>query len=338
MPESKRDRPIPAESVETARPWRLPFWTEAPVHVVERDDDEESEEDSETDAIPYPTAEELEAIRRDAYNDGLEQGLVEGRQQGQADGFSAGFEEGQKEGRVKGQQEGKTEGSRLGYEEGKASGAEDVAAELTRLRQIVATLQAALTERDRQLPDVMIMLLTRMSEQVLGHELKAGAPAIARYVKESIALLPDGEEIAKVHVSEVDYELAHSGVPGIQLTADPELGAGECRVESRNSMVEYSVSEHLQQALLAMAEQMLTSAGDFPAEGESDLLDDIPPALKEEQEEQEQEPVQEPELTPPEPDDIPIPEEDDIQPPAEGEIPTPSESTVDDPEAGNEPQ
>jgi len=103
-------------------------------------------------------------------------------------------------------------------------------------------------------------------------------------------------------------------------------------------MVEYSVSEHLQQALLAMAEQMLTSAGDFPAEGESDLLDDIPPALKEEQEEQEQEPVQEPELTPPEPDDIPIPEEDDIQPPAEGEIPTPSESTVDDPEAGNEPQ
>jgi len=315
MPESKRDRPIPAESVETARPWRLPFWTEAPVHVVERDEDEEPAEENEADAIPYPTAEELEAIRRDAYNDGLEQGLVEGRQQGQADGFSAGFEEGQKEGRVKGQQEGKAEGNRLGYEEGKASGAEDVATELARLRQIVATLQASLTERDRQLPDVMIMLFTRMAEQVLGHELKAGAPGIARYVKASIALLPEGEEIAKVYVSDVDYELAHSGVPGIQLTADPELAAGECRVESKNSMVEYSVSEHLQQALLAMAEQMLTTADDFPAEGESDLPDEIPPTSD-----------QEPELTPPEPDDIPVPSDNTVDDP------------VDDTEAGNEPQ
>ncbi|MEK9712501.1 MAG: flagellar assembly protein FliH [Thalassolituus sp.] len=303
MPDSKRDRPIPAENVETARPWRLPFWTEAPAYAVEREADDEVIDETEENTIPYPTAEELEAIRRDAYNDGLEQGLVEGRQQGKADGFSAGFEEGQKEGRVKGQQEGKTEGNRLGYEEGKASGAADVAEELKRLRQIVSTIQASLIERDRQLPDVMVMLLSRLAEQVLGHELRAGAPAIARYVKESIALLPDGEDIARVYVAEDDYTLAHDGAPGISLQVDPTLTPGECRVESQNSLVEYSVSDHLQQALLSMAEQMLTAAGDFPTERETQM-----------------------------PDSTDVPEPGEIEPPEPDEVPEPSTAEVSDTE------
>ena len=84
----KRDAPIPAESAEEARPWRLPFWTEPPVHAVERepevddpDGDAESHTDSNDSHPDFPTAEELEAIRREAYNAGLEQGLVEERRE-----------------------------------------------------------------------------------------------------------------------------------------------------------------------------------------------------------------------------------------------------------------
>ena len=96
----KRDAPIPAESAEEARPWRLPFWTEPPVHTVEREPDPDAEKvdaESADDNSPpnFPTAEELEAIRREAYNAGLEQGLVEWRQQGHKDGYDAGFAEGQ---------------------------------------------------------------------------------------------------------------------------------------------------------------------------------------------------------------------------------------------------
>ena len=42
----KRDSPISAEDINDARPWRLPFWTEPPVHVVKR----EAEEDAKAEA------------------------------------------------------------------------------------------------------------------------------------------------------------------------------------------------------------------------------------------------------------------------------------------------
>jgi flagellar assembly protein FliH len=278
----KRDAPIPAESAEEARPWRLPFWTEPPVHAVERepevddpDGDAESHTDSNDSHPDFPTAEELESIRREAYNAGLEQGLVEGRQQGHKDGYDAGFAEGQADGQAKGFDAGKKEGSTAGFQEGKALGSQEVTDEAQRLRQINATLTAALKERDAELPEVMLMLLTRLAEQVLEHELNSGADSIAQFVDKAIAALPSGEALAKVYVSEADSELLASYSAASKLLVDKTLNAGECRVESENTLVEYSVSESLQQTIVALANKLLTASDGYPddSSGESALLD-----------------------------------------------------------------
>lgn len=276
----KRDAPIPAESAEEARPWRLPFWTEPPVHTVEREPDPDAEKvdaESADDNSPpdFPTAEELEAIRREAYNAGLEQGLVEGRQQGHKDGYDAGFAEGQADGQAKGFDAGKKEGSTAGFQEGKALGSQEVTDEAQRLRQINATLTAALKERDAELPEVMLMLLTRLAEQVLEHELNSGADSIAQFVDKAIAALPSGETLAKVYVSEADSELLASHSVANKLLVDKTLNAGECRVESENTLVEYSVSESLQQTIVALASKLLTASDGYPddASGESALID-----------------------------------------------------------------
>ncbi|MEC8907548.1 MAG: FliH/SctL family protein [Pseudomonadota bacterium] len=276
----KRDAPIPAESAEEARPWRLPFWTEPPVHTVEREPDPDAEkvdaESADDDSPPnFPTAEELEAIRREAYNAGLEQGLVEGRQQGHKDGYDAGFAEGQADGQAKGFDAGKKEGSTAGFQEGKALGSQEVTDEAQRLRQINATLTAALKERDAELPEVMLMLLTRLAEQVLEHELNSGADSIAQFVDKAIAALPSGETLAKVYVSEADSELLASHSVANKLLVDKTLNAGECRVESENTLVEYSVSESLQQTIVALASKLLTASDGYPddASGESALID-----------------------------------------------------------------
>lgn len=276
----KRDAPIPAESAEEARPWRLPFWTEPPVHTVEREPDPDAEapdaEAADDDSPPnFPTAEELEAIRREAYNAGLEQGLVEGRQQGHKDGYDAGFAEGQADGKAQGFEAGKKEGSTAGFQEGKALGSQEVADEAERLRQINATLTATLKERDAELPDVMLMLLTRLAEQVLEHELNSGADSIAQFVDKAIAALPSGETLAKVYVSEADSELLASHSAASKLLVDKTLNAGECRVESENTLVEYSVSESLQQTIVALASKLLTASDGYPddASGESALID-----------------------------------------------------------------
>jgi flagellar assembly protein FliH len=289
----KRDAPIPAKSAEEARPWRLPFWTEPPVHAVEREpevDDPEGDNASHTDSNDsppdFPTAEELEAIRREAYNAGLEQGLVEGRQQGHKDGYDAGFAEGQADGQAQGFDAGKKEGSTAGFQEGKALGSQEVSDEAQRLRQINATLTAALKERDAELPDVMLMLLTRLAEQVLEHELNSGADSIAQFVDKAIAALPSGEDLAKVYVSEADSELLTSHSAAHKLLVDKTLNAGECRVESENTLVEYSVSESLQQTIVALANKLLTASDGYPddSSGETalvDLPDDVPEELTE---------------------------------------------------------
>ncbi len=280
----KRDAPIPAESAEEARPWRLPFWTEPPVHTVERepdpadsDDESAGKADADINESPpnFPTAEELEAIRREAYNAGLEQGLVEGRQQGHKDGYDAGFAEGQADGKAQGFEAGKKEGSTAGFQEGKALGSQEVADEAERLRQINATLTATLKERDAELPDVMLMLLTRLAEQVLEHELNSGADSIAQFVDKAIAALPSGETLAKVYVSEADSELLASHSAASKLLVDKTLNAGECRVESENTLVEYSVNESLQQTIVALASKLLTASDGYPddASGESALID-----------------------------------------------------------------
>ena len=280
----KRDAPIPAESAEEARPWRLPFWTEPPVHTVERepdpadsDDESAGKADADINESPpnFPTAEELEAIRREAYPAGLEQGLVEGRQQGHKDGYDAGFAEGQADGKAQGFEAGKKEGSTAGFQEGKALGSQEVADEAERLRQINATLTATLKERDAELPDVMLMLLTRLAEQVLEHELNSGADSIAQFVDKAIAALPSGETLAKVYVSEADSELLASHSAASKLLVDKTLNAGECRVESENTLVEYSVSESLQQTIVALASKLLTASDGYPddASGESALID-----------------------------------------------------------------
>lgn len=276
MADIKRDSPIPAENVDEARPWRLPFWTEPAAFVVEREQEEQddSQEDApeETAAAGYPTAEELEVIRREAYNDGLEQGRVEGRQQGIQEGREEGHAEGHKRGYDEGMAEGRREGNKIGFEEGRAEGQADVTAQASRLRDVVATLQAAVTERDSQLPEVLVMLVTRLTEQVLEHELSAGAQSINRYVRAALQSLPDGEKAARVFVSEQDKALIDEAALRVAVETDDSLAAGECRVESENSLVEYSVSDHLQQALLELAGQMLTEADGYPTESESAAL------------------------------------------------------------------
>ena len=274
MTERKRDAPIPAENVDSPRPWRLPFWTETPVHSVEREEHETNDAEPYGDGsdgdegIAFPTAEELEAIRREAYNAGLEQGLIEGRQQGHREGLELGRNEGQQEGREQGYQVGHQEGVQAGFHEGKALGATEADNEAQQLRQTVRALQASLKERDQHIPDAITALLAHMLDAVLQHELKSGAAAISHYVDQAMALLPDGETLAKIWVSPSDHALLDARHLNLPIHVDSALEAGQCRVESEHSLVEYAVSEHAQQALMSMAEAILVGADGFTEDPE----------------------------------------------------------------------
>ena len=280
-----RNSPIPAEEASSAKPWRLPFWTDDPVYAVEKEEpeqDESASDDAPQEALRVapPTAEELEKIRREAYNDGLEQGLVEGRQQGVQAGREEGREEGHKQGYDQGFAEGKDAGNRAGYEEGQKKATEESRVVAERLNRIAQVLMQGITERDRDLPQVMVNLLSGLARNVLQHELSTSNQAIQRYVEAAMEALPGGENALRIYISSDDAELiqdvSEQGLDWPPMQVDKHLGCGECRVVSEHSRVEYSASEHMAHALEELAARMLSGAGDFPDEDELSLLE-VPP-------------------------------------------------------------
>ncbi len=280
-----RNSPIPAEEASSAKPWRLPFWTDEPAYAVEKDEPEDAdaaaeEQQPEPLRVSPPTAEELEKIRREAYNDGLEQGLVEGRQQGVQAGREEGREEGHKQGYDAGFAEGKDAGNRAGYEEGQKKAAAEGQVVVERLNRIADVLMQGISERDRDLPQVMVNLLSGLARNVLQHELSTSNQAIQRYVEAAMEALPGGEKALRIYISSDDAELiqdvSEQGLDWPPMQVDKHLGCGECRVVSEHSRVEYSASEHMTHALEELAARMLSGADGYPDDDELSLVDVAP--------------------------------------------------------------
>ncbi len=263
---------------EELKPWRLPFWTEPPAWLVEKKDKEQPEataaeqEDSTEEELSLPTAEELENIRREAYNDGLEQGLIEGRQQGRKEGYDAGHNEGYETAFSQGEKEGREQGFSSGQEEGLRQGQADINLTVKRLQRIISRLQATLTERDQQLPEVLAALVAGICGQVLGEELKDGAVNIHQFVRRALDELPAGEKNAHVFVGPEDARHLRNSPDGsgdeLHFSVDESLPAGSCRVESEHTLVEYSSAEYLNQILERVLPQMMHQAASYPDEQE----------------------------------------------------------------------
>ncbi len=270
--------PIPAKEAREVKPWRLPFWTEPPAWLVEKEAAEKAAAEQSSDEgddiadVSLPTAEELENIRRDAYNAGLEQGVIEGRQQGQHEGYDAGHAEGYKAAFDQGYTEGREEGFSTGEADGKRKGQADINAVVGRLERIVKQLQGGLIERDQQLPEVLAALVAGICERVIGTQLADGAVNIHRFVQHALAELPSGEEEVKVFVGPDDarHLQASLEVSGQELhySVDDKLPAGNCRIESEHSLVEYSSAEYLNQLLDSVLPQLMHQAASFPDKDE----------------------------------------------------------------------
>lgn len=289
---------------DDAKPWALPFWTEEPGYALERDNlalvlarrdarermasrrgnvPEPEPQNTEEVEIILPTAEELENIRREAWNAGLEQGLVEGRQEGHKAGYDEGFAEGRKAGHDKGFNEGKGEGLKQGRDEGLAKARQEVDDEVRALQALQAIVRKSLLERDRDLPEVLATLIQRSCEQVLGYELQDGARRILDYVNATIARLPESEQnqvqirVSPADAACLDHHLLETGLE-LHYRADPQLGSGECRIQSPHSRAEFSLHDQLQHVMqdtLPLLEQAAPSMEQATASLQQELSHEL---------------------------------------------------------------
>jgi len=167
------------------------------------------------------SARDLEAIVLDAAREGRQQGYDEGYAQGQQQGFAD------------------------GRSEGLAAGRRYLEEAAGRFAGLLETLHRPLAGQEEALRAVLLETVSQIARAVIRAELVLQPESIVRVVEEALAALPLGARHVRVCVSPGDRELledfgAGDAVP--TLLVDPALGPGDCRVESAESLVDFTVS------------------------------------------------------------------------------------------------
>ncbi len=247
----ERRQRIPADEVTEPKLWSLPFWTEPESVVKAREKAEEAEaqtqvEEQEIEVEPF-TAEQLEHIRQEAYNEGLEQGLVEGRQNGE----KLGRQEGHDEGLKSGQEEGRKLGYQAGLEEGKtkaqSEGQQQTDLVLTNLKSVIKQLNIEFTQQKQSLENIFPDLVAQLAKAVVTEELSQGSEHIVALVNAAIDALPVDKNKLFIEVNPLDFPFLETAFEQsewlCQLKAVDKIEAGGCRLVTEHSVADFTLSE-----------------------------------------------------------------------------------------------
>ncbi|EAT12547.1 hypothetical protein HF888_11985 [Bermanella marisrubri] len=257
----RRER-IPAKDVKESKNWSLPYWTQNGDVIQKQDDSHENDpdvwvEDEEEMELEPLTAEALEAIRQEAYNDGLEQGLIEGRQKGEKQGYDEGFQEGKRQGL----EEGKSQGYKDGLDQGNKEASQSLDKQEKAFKQasqhvynnLDKAFQSFQTEIEETLPELIEMLATA----VVGGELEQGSEHIVNLVKDAMEAIPVDKQQVTILVNEADLPFLEAGLDNdYQIVPDDRVDPGGCQLQSKYSAADYSLSKRMKQVLSDYRKQL----------------------------------------------------------------------------------
>jgi flagellar assembly protein FliH len=163
----------------------------------------------------------------------LEKIVLDAVREGHKDGFAEGF--------ALGKEQGHAEGVARGEAEGRAR----VEEQARRLSRLADALHNPLREQEQALRGVMLDAIVHIARSVVRAELSINPQSIAAVVSEALASLPLGAANVQVFLCESDHALMTSNAApdeALTLCVDATLEPGDCRVESRESLVEFTLA------------------------------------------------------------------------------------------------
>lgn len=186
-------------------------------------------EEEEAELKPL-TAEDLEAIRQAAYDEGLEQGREVGRDEG--------------------------------YDAGYLSGESDVKAALTRLSQITRVLLEPIPQQDLELEQALLHMVEQICKRVLHRELSIDSAVVTTIVQEAIDSINPGNQRLRIHLNKQDMDLVLNQLrdsgeweDGWRVLAHPTITPGGCIIETDTSMVDARAERRLASVIQQVYEQ-----------------------------------------------------------------------------------
>ncbi len=237
---SRLDR-IPKEDLTAYEKWELP--------LLDQQGNEVAREE-ERDVKPL-TAGDIEAIRQAAWDDGHADGKAQGIEEGHTEGVALG--------RIDGLETGKAEGHKKALETART----EVNAKLARLESVMAELLDPIQRHEDELETALVNLTTVLARAVIFRELSLDSSHIERVVRHAMASLPSTRENVKVRVNPKDSEWVREVAGRFEaetsIIDDATILPGGCKVETRHSLVDFTVEKRFQKAVQGMLDQQLSS-------------------------------------------------------------------------------
>lgn len=185
---------------------------------------EESVETLESEEIIPPSAEELEALRKSV----------------ELDAYQKGF--------AKGEAHGLESGEQRAYQETKSA----LEQQLNELREITNALMQPTADQDEAIERILVDSVIAIARGVVHRELRTHSNDIVALVNEAVGALPKGADQISIFLNPDNLELVRSQVPesdAWSLIEDTNVEPGGCRLESKDSAIDATVSSRLRLAV-----------------------------------------------------------------------------------------
>lgn len=233
-----------------AKSWDLPYVEDTrkqdpdKTNALNRKSDWKYEPPVEEEEILPPTAEEIEEIRRLAY----EEGFSEGKEEGLAKGYQEGFEQGQ--------QLGHQEGVTAGHEEGLTAGQTEIAEQVAVWQQLMSTLHAPVEKVEHELQRELVALAVGLARSVVRHEVKTNDDIIFQALTDGLKVLPIQEKQYQIRMHPEDINLVKAQFSQEDIDKHhwlfvdaPDLSRGGCDIVTDNNAVDVSVERRCRDVL-----------------------------------------------------------------------------------------
>ncbi len=248
-----KNNPFANHSLEGVKKWDLPFVEDTKsaeddkrTNALNRTSDWKYEppEEVEEEEIKPPTAEEIEAIRQAAYDEGHQEGK------------QIGFDEGKAEGLEAGQKQGHEEGFTAGEKEGLESGQQQVDEQVKSWQQLTEQLNSPLAQVNEEVRKQLVQLALTLARAVIRTEIKTNDDLIFQALSEGLKALPINEkqyqiqmhpdDIVRVKSHYSDEEIANKNW---QLIEAPSMQPGGCEIITSQNAVDVSIDRRVRDVI-----------------------------------------------------------------------------------------
>lgn len=171
------------------------------------------------DKVKPPTANQMQMLQQDAYEEAFEQG--------------------------------RQEGISKGYQEGKARADAEVREQIQRLQKICQTMAKPLEQLDDDVEYSIAELTLAIARQLVRREIKIEPGEIVGIVRQAVSTLPISARNPTIYLHPEDMQLVRNALSigddenSWRLEEDHLLTRGDCRIETESSYIDATIEARL---------------------------------------------------------------------------------------------